>query len=53
MSFIFEELNESDAIKYGLDERVKYWAIERKKFLYMVEGWQKYLDKRSWMNLIL
>lgn len=56
MGFIFEEINKSDAIKYGLDEIVKYQAIDREKEVFIYGGGlakvfrQEVMDKSDFVN---
>ena len=56
MGFIFEELNESDAIKYGLDPKIKYWAIDRERNVFVYGGGlakvfrQEVMDKSDFVN---
>ena len=56
MGFIFEELNESDAIKYGLDPKIKYWAIDRERNVFIYGGGlakvfrQEVMDESDFVN---
>ena len=56
MGFIFEEVNESDAIKYGLDPKIKYWAIDRERDVFIYGGGlaklfrQEVMDESDFVN---